>query len=307
MIWLGVSIEHRMAPLLALLIIHRLLFGKPEQLRCMNGRNRPLPIRLENRWPIIEIPSVPTMKSPSSTDIAWNRWGNIQHRSVPKTTTPQSPMWRTCTWTIQMTTRSRANVMIRRKYGNVDRVSWLRTPVDWWPWEPYGHRRRSTSICPPLMSTIWWTTFVEWKPPISVSLQKRSIKNWPTNTSSTSRKYVSFPFYRWNAERLFSCHSVFDSACVTKTQVAHVEKLIEPYADQIRTHQAELTRLDNPMRFVIKPMNNDVPLVTIPREYNDCMITLVTQTDPLRKSELVSKLVQDHFLDDVKANSLDIR
>lgn len=118
---------------------------------------------------------------------------------------------------------------------------------------------------------------------------------------------MSFSVYCLNAERRFCYDSVFDSACVTKTQVAHVEKIIEPYADQIRTHQAELARLDNPMRFVIKPMNSDPPLVTIPREYNDCMITLVTQTDPLRKSALVSALVKDHFLDDVKANSLDIR
>ena len=113
--------------------------------------------------------------------------------------------------------------------------------------------------------------------------------------------------YSLKTNGVFAWASVFDSACVTKTQVTHVEKLIEPYADQIRTQQVELVRLDNPMRFVIKLTNNDVPLVTIPREYNDCMITLVTQTDPLRRSELVSKLVQDRLLDDVKANSLDIR
>lgn len=61
------------------------------------------------------------------------------------------------------------------------------------------------------------------------------------------------------------------------------------------------------MRFVIKPINADKPLTTIPREYNDCFITLVTRSDPLRKSELITGLVQEKFLEDVKANSLDIR
>ena len=61
------------------------------------------------------------------------------------------------------------------------------------------------------------------------------------------------------------------------------------------------------MRFVIKPMNDDKPLTTIPREYNDCFITLVTRSDPLRKSELITGLVHEKFLEDVKANSLDIR
>lgn len=100
---------------------------------------------------------------------------------------------------------------------------------------------------------------------------------------------------------------VFDSTVVTRNQVTHVEKIIEPYADQIRTHQAELTRLDNPMRFVIKPVDSDTPLATIPREYNDCMITLVTQADRLRKSKLVSELVPEKLLEEVKTNSLDIR
>jgi hypothetical protein len=61
------------------------------------------------------------------------------------------------------------------------------------------------------------------------------------------------------------------------------------------------------MRFVIKSVDNDTPLTTIPREYNDCFITLITRSDPLRKSDLVSELVQDKLLQDVKANSLDIR
>jgi hypothetical protein len=61
------------------------------------------------------------------------------------------------------------------------------------------------------------------------------------------------------------------------------------------------------MRFVIKQIDNDTPLTTIPREYNDCFITLVTRTDPLRKSDLITELVQEKFTEDVKANSLDIR
>jgi hypothetical protein len=83
--------------------------------------------------------------------------------------------------------------------------------------------------------------------------------------------------------------------------------MIERYADQIRAHKAELIKLDNPIRFVIKQLDNDTPLTTIPREYNDCFLTLVTRTDPLHKSQLVTELVQDKLLDDVKNNSLDIR
>jgi len=48
-------------------------------------------------------------------------------------------------------------------------------------------------------------------------------------------------------------------------------------------------------------------LTTIPREFNDCFITLVTKSDALRRSDLVTDLVHDRFLEDVKANSLDIR
>lgn len=94
---------------------------------------------------------------------------------------------------------------------------------------------------------------------------------------------------------------------MTKSQVTQIEKMIEQYADKIRTHKAEFVKLDNPMRFVIKPVDNDTPLTTIPREYNDCFITLVTRSDPLRKSDLIADLVHDQFLEDVKANSLDIR
>jgi hypothetical protein len=83
--------------------------------------------------------------------------------------------------------------------------------------------------------------------------------------------------------------------------------MIEQYADKIRAHKAEFVKLENPMRFVIKSVDTDTPLTTIPREYNDCFITLVTRSDPLRKSDLVAELAQDKFLEDVKANSLDIR
>jgi len=60
------------------------------------------------------------------------------------------------------------------------------------------------------------------------------------------------------------------------------------------------------MRFVIRAVGNDTLLTTIPREYNDCFITLVTRSDPLRISDLVTDLVHDKFLEEVKANSLDI-
>ena len=106
----------------------------------------------------------------------------------------------------------------------------------------------------------------------------------------------------------FVClYLVFDSACVTKGQVANIEKLLEQYADKIRNHKAVFVKLENPMRFVIKAIDNDTPLTTIPREYNDCFITLVTRSDPLRKSDLVTSLVEDKFTEDVKTNSLDIR
>jgi hypothetical protein len=83
--------------------------------------------------------------------------------------------------------------------------------------------------------------------------------------------------------------------------------MIGPYADQIRTHEAELIKLDNPFRFVIKLIDNDTILTTIPREYNDCLLTLVTRADPLRKSDLIAELVPNKLLEDIKANSLDIR
>ncbi len=86
-----------------------------------------------------------------------------------------------------------------------------------------------------------------------------------------------------------------------------IEKFIEPYAEQIRTHQVELVQLDNPMRFSIKPIDNDKPLITIPREFNDCLLALISRSDPLRKSDLITELIPDKISEDVKANSLDIR
>lgn len=82
---------------------------------------------------------------------------------------------------------------------------------------------------------------------------------------------------------------------------------MEQYADKIRTHKAELIKLDNPLRFVIKQTDNEIQLTTIPQEYNDCFLTLINRTDPLHKSNLITELVQDKLLEDVKANSLDIR
>ncbi|CAF1215086.1 unnamed protein product [Adineta steineri] len=104
----------------------------------------------------------------------------------------------------------------------------------------------------------------------------------------------------------YKSKTFFDSACVTKAQIKDVEEIVEPYADQIRTHQAELIKVDNPMRFIIKQIHNDQPLTVIPREYNDCFLTLITQTDPLCQSTLISELIQDQLCEDLKANSLDI-
>ena len=100
---------------------------------------------------------------------------------------------------------------------------------------------------------------------------------------------------------------VYDSAVVTKHQIHTIEKLVEPYAEQIRNQQAELIKVERPFRFLIKSVYNDTPLATIPREYNDCLLTLVSRTDPLRKSDLITGLIPEQLLEDVKANSLDIR
>ena len=106
---------------------------------------------------------------------------------------------------------------------------------------------------------------------------------------------------------LFIFSLVYDSTCVTKTQIKDVEKIVEQYANQIRTHQVELVKLDSPMRFIIKQLDNDTPLITIPREYHDCFLTLITRTDPLCQSDLITELIQDKLSEDIKANSLDIR
>ena len=106
---------------------------------------------------------------------------------------------------------------------------------------------------------------------------------------------------------LDSCFLVFDSTGVTKPQVRNIEKIIEQYADQIRTHKAELVKLENPIRFAIKSVDKGAPLTTIPTDYNDCFLTLVTRTNPLRKSNLVTEIVQHKLLEDIKTNALDIR
>jgi len=62
---------------------------------------------------------------------------------------------------------------------------------------------------------------------------------------------------------------VYDSACVTKTQVATVEKMIEQYADVIRKENAELIKIDNPTQFAIKNLLNNTFLMKIPRELNE--------------------------------------
>lgn len=100
---------------------------------------------------------------------------------------------------------------------------------------------------------------------------------------------------------------VFDSSGVTKNQIKHIEQIVEEYADKIRIHNAELAKLDNPIRFIVKQNDNDRPLTIIPNEYNDCFITLVARTDPLHKSNLITELVQGKLLEDIKENSLDIR
>lgn len=100
---------------------------------------------------------------------------------------------------------------------------------------------------------------------------------------------------------------VFDSTVVSKRQVNEIEKLLEPYAEKIRNHQAELIRLDNPFHFLIKSTENDSTLIALPRDYNDCLLTLINRSDPLRNSELISGLVSEKLVEEVKSNSLDIR
>jgi hypothetical protein len=61
------------------------------------------------------------------------------------------------------------------------------------------------------------------------------------------------------------------------------------------------------LRFIVKSIDCDAPLITIPREYNDCLLTLVSRTDPLRKSTLITELAPNQLVEDIKANALDIR
>lgn len=100
---------------------------------------------------------------------------------------------------------------------------------------------------------------------------------------------------------------VFDSTVVNKRQVNQIEQLLEPYAERIRNHQAELIRLDNPFHFLIKSTDNDSTLISIPRDYNDCLLTLINRSDPLRNSELIIGLISEKLVEDVKSNSMDIR
>lgn len=85
-----------------------------------------------------------------------------------------------------------------------------------------------------------------------------------------------------------------------------MEKFVQPYAEQIRNRQVELVKLENPIRFAIKSKENETSLTTLPREYNDCLLTIVAQTDPLRKSNIINEIASNKLVDDVKANSLDI-
>ncbi|CAF0875575.1 unnamed protein product [Adineta ricciae] len=98
----------------------------------------------------------------------------------------------------------------------------------------------------------------------------------------------------------------FDSSHVTKTQVKTVEKLFASRVNLIRTCQAELIQVDRSRQFAIRKTNSEKLLTIIPREYNDCLLTLITRSNPLRRSNLVSELVQDQFYEEIKANSLDI-
>lgn len=106
---------------------------------------------------------------------------------------------------------------------------------------------------------------------------------------------------------MFVCFLVFDSTVVSKSQVNQIEKILNPYGEKIRDHQAELVRLDNPFRFLVKSLDDDRTLTTIPREYHDCLLTLINRSDPLRKSEFVQELISPKLLEDVRANSMDIR
>lgn len=82
---------------------------------------------------------------------------------------------------------------------------------------------------------------------------------------------------------------------------------MEPYAGPIRDEKAELAKLENPLRFVIREKGTDAVLKAVPHDFNDCLLTLISHSDPLRKSELIAGLVSQQLLQDVKENALDIR
>lgn len=94
---------------------------------------------------------------------------------------------------------------------------------------------------------------------------------------------------------------------MTKTQLKKMEKLLKPYVNQIRTHEAELTQLDHPLRFVIKPKTSETPVMTIPSEYNDCLLTLLMQNDRPRPSSFVPDLVDAELVEAIRTSALDIR
>ena len=94
---------------------------------------------------------------------------------------------------------------------------------------------------------------------------------------------------------------------MTKHQVRTIEKYIEPYVEQIRSDQAELFKLENPLRFLVLQKETRSVMTTVPQELNDCLLTLISHSDPLRKSEMIGKLIPQQLLQDVKDNALDIR
>lgn len=96
---------------------------------------------------------------------------------------------------------------------------------------------------------------------------------------------------------------VFDSSIVTKHQVKSIEKYIE----QIRCDDVEIVKFENPLRFVVQNKTTHSVVTTIPHEFNDCLLTLISHSDPLRKSEIIDKCVSAELSRDIKDNSLDIR
>lgn len=106
-----------------------------------------------------------------------------------------------------------------------------------------------------------------------------------------------------NTSNIVAIILVFDSSIVTKHQVKSIEK----YVEQIRCDDAEIVKYENPLRFVVENKTTHSVVTTIPHEFNDCLLTLISHSDPLRKSELIEKFVSVELLRDIKDNSLDIR